>query len=294
MPYLINFETLDPAQQYCSSNPRSRRRRLIHNTGVNDTGALDTLPADGAHFCHWGTFHGNDTDLARCAIVQILLNENRMSGYLNGLSIDAGSLDIRNRTFYNLQAISMESNGIGGTFPLWVTELPNLRIFRFSNNNISMSPHAYAAIVSMCERTGSNSVNCSGLPHNGGSCRAFGENAAMVRPYDSTCHLCEEPENVKSYWYLRLFLPVAVLFLIYIIMVYAYAQGAHNLRIIPNFLRPTATNVKGWVSCSCVIIVHYQSITLIGSARPIWPRSIQAYLGTPQPVNPTAQASLVS
>ena len=43
-------------------------------------------------------------------------------------------------------------------------------------------------------------------------------------------------------------------------------------------LTPQTPSLKGWVACSCVMSMHYQTIVLLGGARPVWPDSTQAYM----------------
>ena len=292
-PYLIGAETLDPSQQYCSSRPpssntpgRRTRRRLAHDN-VSEPVPVSIIPDDGAHFCSTGTWYGNDTDLARCSIVQILLRDNNLAGPLRFLSIDvwpdadtmsANSYPyqyLRNYTFNNLQAMNVESNKVSGRFPTWITTLPSLRVVRFMDNELDVQEEDFPAIVQMCERPG---FNCTGLPQRGGSCLAFGENAVLLRPFDESCHDCADPTATLTQW-------VLVVFLIAVIIVVGYggavAWSSHGgERVLKKWasLTPQTPSLKGWVACSCVMSMHYQTIVLLGGARPVWPDSTQAYM----------------
>ena len=301
MPYLIGAETLDPEQQYCSATPQNVRRRLVHESGAANVSVTE-LPANGKHFCHHGSWHGNDTDLARCSVVQLLFGDNNLGGALSSFEVDVwSSADRRNFTFNNLQALSFENNAIGGSFPMWLTTMPRLSVVKFAHNNIAVNYDDEVAIRAMCEAPG---VSCSGLPHNGGDCLAFGENAALIRPYDEHCEVCALPSSVLLRWYILLGVTLAAL-LLYVATVYAYARGAHGIACIKPppptedveapltaqerarimaaacvsaaCISPTRTTLKGWVACSCVIIFHYQTIMLLGAVRPIWPKTVQMY-----------------
>merc|ERR1719482_2025103 len=105
----------------------------------NDTHVvLSSIPQEGAHFCSSGTSFGDDRDLAQCSIVQLLLGGNNLSGTIaSDLVTVLGEPSLRQLALNNLQSIQMESNGLTGAFPLWITELPNLAVVRVVHNAFS-------------------------------------------------------------------------------------------------------------------------------------------------------------
>jgi hypothetical protein len=95
---------MDPALQFCSSDPASLPRRRLYRPrrslhlgtphdfpylnypewfpGSDSHGnnepivSLTSLPPEGAHFCSTGTSFGNDTDLATCSVSRPPLPSN--------------------------------------------------------------------------------------------------------------------------------------------------------------------------------------------------------------------------
>ena len=76
----------------------------------------------------------------------------------------------------------------------------------------------------------------------------------------------------------------ALLLLAYVGLIYVYARGApwpelpQRLKPLAQRIAPRYNSVKGWVACSCVVVLHYQTLILIGGVRPFWPRSVQTLL----------------
>ena len=313
-PYLYNAQSLDPSQQHCTSYPQgTARRRLVHETTNATRNDVKAVFEDGTHFCHYGSWHGNDTDLARCVVVQILLNNNNLSGNLEGMDVPeigprwpGGSR--RNHTFSNLQAVNFENNRIGGTFPFWMAGLPMLEVVNFVWNEFVIDTNTPDALISsndaqrsLRDKCESQGVTCTGIPHNGGDCFAFGPNTVILRPLDEICHVCEEPDNVFNRWVV-LSVVVAGVVCLYVIGMYLNArdiQGstfsnknkpAHmgarrDLRSAKDLMINSALNategstLKGWAACTVVIILHLQIISLIHGVRPIWPKNVQTFMG---------------
>ena len=72
---------------------RTARRRLTHEPQNSSRVQLSEIPANGTHFCHYGTWHGNDTDLSRCVVVQLLLNGNNLGGRIDQVPVEIPSED---------------------------------------------------------------------------------------------------------------------------------------------------------------------------------------------------------
>ena len=280
MPHLIGAHTLDPSQQYCSSNPHSQRRKLAHQSGARNV-SLTELPADGAHFCASHTSFGDDRDLATCSIVQILFNGNNLSGSISPTLVNASDYEAsgwrRQLEFNNLQALSLENNSLTGRFPIWTTQLPQLAALRMTSNSFSLEPGDANLIADMCNRMG---MDCGeGLPGYGGSCLAFGDDMVLLRPEDNDCHSCTSADAVSQAWYLSVLVPGLLAFVIYVAAVHTYANGQHGCsKVIRACASPHPTTLKGWVACSCVVLLHYHTLILVGGVRPFWPETIQTWL----------------
>jgi hypothetical protein len=219
-------------------------------------------------------------------------NSNNLAGSISQTLVDpttyAPPVALRQLEFYHLQAVSMESNQLSGRFPIWLTQLPNLHAMRMASNTFQLNSNDETAFAAYCDQP---SVNCtgSGLPGQGGTCLAFGRNVALIHPQDQRCALCASSDSVSSQWYALLLLPLLVLFGVYAYLVYQYAQGGRGCTVIKQCAEQHATNLKGWVACSCVLSLHLQTIMLVGAVRPFWPSHIQRFLGMRSLRRPPAQ-----
>ena len=305
MPYLIPLvgqqEVMDSSQreqQRCSSvNPFARRRRTTHildeppdwdslGPEMNFTGDQD-LPA--AHFCNPGTSYGDDRDLSRCVVVRIDLSHNNLTGNIN-FEVDVYSGDQvnhRTRGFNALQELNLEDNNLVGDIPVWFRTIPALQAVKMGNNLLSLDRTNQERAAEVCNTQG---VTCydSGLPGmKQQSCRAFGGNIVVIRPYASAdgmpCHTCLDKDIVLASWYSSVYWGFLFIVITYVFAVWLAAKGGTSgapflpMSIKKIFRRngamPHRTTLKRWVACTVVITLHYQTIVLIGSVRPYWPRT---------------------
>ena len=303
MPHLIGANLHDPELQYCSSDPSSLPRRRLHygqphvypGTWGNDMPypgwfpdsfshasdarnvTLSAIPAEGTHFCATGTSFGDDRDLSRCSVVQLLMSGNNMSGVITPDMITIfDDPNVRQTGFNNLQAIDMENNHLEGAFPIWITQLPQLHAIHMQTNSFSLVDSDEAAIKAMCERP---TMDCTGggLPGYNGSCLAFGASVVMLQPGDQRCHQCETPSTVTANYYLLLFIPAMIAVAIYVMLVYTVAQGGVLTRI--SFCRALhQTSLKRWVGCSCIMIMHFQLLLLMRDVRSFWPVEVENFV----------------
>jgi hypothetical protein len=196
------------------------------------------------------------------------------------MSVDVGFYgdgNLRNLTFFWLQSINVENNNFTGRFPLWITQLPNLNSARFINNTFVIVPTDEAAMAEMCARANFNCTG-AGVPGYGSNCQAFGDDAVLLQPWQENCYVCTPPSTIQLQYYTMAVLPAFVLIGLYIAMVHIYAQGGKGIKFAPS---PHPTSLKGWVTCSCIIILHMQTIMLICNIRPFWPASVRTFMSTP-------------
>ena len=169
-----------PSQQYCSRTPRGRRR-AVHETNGLANFSLSLVPDDGVHFCSAGTSFGNDSDISTCTVVQVVLDNNNLSGTLDFWVSVYDDPTLRTRGFNDLQSFSVQRNNLRGNFPAWMMTLPALTNVRFANNFFDLTPESQLAAAAFCNRP---LVDCtdSGLPgFYAGSCMAFGDNVYAQR-----------------------------------------------------------------------------------------------------------------
>ena len=317
MPYLIGAALLDPELQYCSSDPNSVARRRLHvgqphdypstntpftypqwfpdsNSHASDATnvTLSSIPPEGTHFCSTGTSYGDDRDLARCSVVQLLMNSYNMTGSIPAtttttlntrrLSDVVPPTTLREHEFTNLQSIDLGGNDLSGPFPMWITQLPALQTINMSMNQfdaVGTVAETMQAIADMCERTG---VTCTdgGLPGFGGTCLAFSNHVVMPQPEDAGCYPCPSAEDVASQYYLQLFLPVVCIVALYVFLVYTVAQGGVCTRLrIFNFIHQGS--LRRWVGCCCILIMHGQLIILMcgtTGVRNFWPAEVETFI----------------
>ena len=271
-PYLIGPE-FDPANQRCSRT--AERRRLSHD-GATYIDVTD-IPGMTDHLCSAGTAYGDDRDLARCTVVQVDLNANNLTGTIDFHVDTYPSPDLRTRGFTNLQLLGLAENHLVGNLPQWMIEVPNLVKITLGGNSFTRSDANYLIARSFCNSPGSN-CSKSGLPGFGGaevsgSCNAFGDNIVILEPYNGGCHVCDPTSTVLSNWYLLMF-GYFFFLAIYVGAVWVAAKGPFH-RLVRCCATKYGQSLKRWVAASVVISVHYQTIILVSSVRPYWPREAQ-------------------
>jgi hypothetical protein len=234
------------------------------------------IPPDSVHFCDRGTSFGNDTDLALCTVTMILLDNNNLDGTLDFPVDFMQDPDLRRRSFSDLQLMSLQNNKIRGIFPEWIGQLPALRSVRLSDNYLDFTNLNQDRAAAVCNQP---TVNCndSGLPgYRSGSCLAFGDDIVMLEPYAARCHQCRPTSQVKTFWYWTLIL-VLIIVAVYVVAVWNTAKGGVGISILRKYtVMKHGATLKRWVACSAVLSMHFQTLLLVGSVRPFWPKNVQS------------------
>jgi hypothetical protein len=245
--------------------------------------------------CRSGTHWGNNSDEARCTVVDLDLRSVKgVSGSLAALESLCGlnhlqGIDLTETPglvgaelpatmpspcLSSLQRLRLSGLGLKGGLPSWLG-----RVIRASaqnqgysfgectgcinldlrDNNFTYEQNSVETLIEVCKQ--SVEVSCDGIPPR--SCSAFGEAYLLSTANPLECITCNTEEHLVAVLFLTLtFLVVLLLFFSYVRAIRRHPQA-----------------LKKWVTTVSICIGHFQTISIIGFLQLNWPPGVKTFAG---------------
>lgn len=232
----------DTPASFSDGEDAARQLRLLGNGWEPPPHGRALAVEDAA--CHSGNYTGDIAlDAATCEVVALDLEANNLIGRLPDSVFDRSSL-----TF--LKVLKLKSNTISGVLPR------NVSYATFSRLELSGNAFEYPpppALLALCL---SGRVKCRGYPPE--SCDAFGEEFKPSATKSTLCVECAEA------WVSIMLVTFVLIIFMVLLVLYAYFMTRYQ-----------GITTQG-VSTISIIMVHMQTVGILGKLRLAWPPSAKA------------------
>jgi hypothetical protein len=241
----------------------------------------------GRQYCESGLQTGTWADMSRCVVVGLKLPNNSLAGALPNVGVPVADAAITvpdqmgvnttrrrlaeiaywERTLHDLHVLHLEDNHLRGELPVWLNHLPHLRSLNLHANLFDYETRfGQTDVDPLLSRCRSDDVACSGLPP--GSCTAFAQLMVPALNHRHACTPCETQPAPSQLWSINSGIILAAIVVVCVAIVRAN-EHARRRQARPRHLRR-------WVAGGSIMLVHLQTMALVGDLRFAWPDHLRA------------------